>query len=196
MSGNNCTLGASASVSNSFAGGVNVFANNNGCFLWGGNFGAAPGVLSSTADNQGIFRTAGGFTIFSNAAGTLGVTLAANATAFAAVCDRKLKEDISVLDYAGMIEKMDEIDIYSFSYIHDEKKLKHRGPMAQDWSRMFPSEVYPETLIDTMDLHAISLCLYKALIAKQRKLERDFNDLKKSLAGAKDFDEFKRSLRL
>jgi len=154
-SGNTITSGI-----NSCAGGTAATVNHRGCFVWSDNtLNATP----TTADNQFRVGCAGGADFFSNGARTTGVTLSAGGGAWAAISDRNAKENIVELDYKDVLDKVDQLPIYQYNYKNTSPGLVCRGPVAQDWHALFPSEKDP-LKIDTMDLDGVSFAAIKGLL--------------------------------
>jgi len=117
----------------SFAAGRRAHAINNGAFVWGDSTNAD---ITSSAVNQFTVRAAGGTKIFSNAGLTTGVTLASGTSAWAAVSDYRLKDNIA--EYS-VLDKLDDYRAVEFDWKaggnHDV------GVMAQELQSIFPELV-------------------------------------------------------
>jgi hypothetical protein len=60
-----------------------------------------------------------------------------SATAFNTISDRNLKEKVELLDGQEVLRKVMELPISRWSFKDDSKKLRHIGPMAQDFHALF-----------------------------------------------------------
>jgi hypothetical protein len=55
--------------------------------------------------------------------------------------DKRKKNIIRKSDQAMSLEKLKKVNIYDFSYVDDEKKIEHKGVMAQELYEIIPSAV-------------------------------------------------------
>jgi hypothetical protein len=63
-----------------------------------------------------------------------------------------------------VLRRVDELPVYEYNFKGNPADVKCRGPTAQDWHRLFPSNK-PQHGIDTMDLDGIALAAIKGLSA-------------------------------
>lgn len=175
--GNNNQAGGTAS----FAAGTNAqTSGSNNCFVWGDSGGVtAPAASPDTVWFQtGTLAAAATpvFTIYSSAAAATGVQLNQGAGAWAAVCDRNAKENLRELSPLDILNRVEQLPIYEFNYKGGSEGMRCRGPVAQDWHVLFPSEKHPLT-IDTMDLDGISLAAIKGLALLVRQQQKHIQQL-------------------
>lgn len=156
-----CGVGNTMSGTNGFCGGRAATNNFNNSFVW--NDGAA--ALASTVANSMSWGCTGGARLTSNNINSLGVQLAAGGSAWAAICDRAMKENLVELDYSVVESKVETLPIFEYNYIGNDPSMVCIGPMAQDWAVEFPSSKDPLT-IETLDLDGIGLAAAKSLIVK------------------------------
>jgi hypothetical protein len=165
-SGINAFVGAgnsnTASGVNAFAAGTGARAIHDGAFVWSDN--SIGGITTSAFNNQFVAGCAGGVTFYSNTARTLGVVMTANASTWSSVCDQNMKENVLVLNPRDVLQRVDELPVYEFNYKGADAETRFRGPMAQDWHRLFPSKKDP-LRIDTLDLDGVALAAIKGLSA-------------------------------
>jgi hypothetical protein len=126
------------------------------------------------------FIASGGTGIYSNTGRTAGVTLAAGGSAWAAVSDRNMKQDIEELDTFAILNKLSLLPVYSWRYKTEVSGARHVGPMAQDFYAAFGLGDSDKT-ITTVDADGISLAAIKALKAENDAQRVEIDDLKTRL---------------
>ena len=134
--------------------------SHDNCFVW---CDASPRF--SSAANEITFGCSGGMRVFTNQASTTGVTIALGASAWAAVSDVNMKDNL--VPITGVLERVEQLPIYEYNYKGQPKEVVNRGPTAQDWHKLFPSEKDP-LRIDTMDLDGVALGAIRELSALVR----------------------------
>lgn len=75
--------------------------------------------------------------------------------------DRNLKTNITELDGAAVLAKLDELPMYEWSYAH-QSNVKHYGPMAQDFYATFKLG-NDDVSISTVDPAGVALASIKGL---------------------------------
>jgi hypothetical protein len=132
----------------------------------------------STSDNQFMVRAAGGTIIYSDAAMTTGVSLAAGSGSWSTLSDSTLKENITLPDVDQIAQKAKHIKVYSWNYIAQNDSIRHIGPMAQDFYAAFGLGEN-EATISSVDFDGINLLLLKTLIEKEELLTGKINEMMK-----------------
>lgn len=125
---------------------------------------------TSTAENQFMVGAKGGTIIYSDAAMTTGVSLAAGSGSWSTLSDSTLKENISSPNVEEIIKKAKALDVYTWNYIAQNDSIRHIGPMAQDFYSAFMLGEN-ETTISVVDIDGINLLLLKSLIEKEEELQ-------------------------
>ncbi len=151
----------------SFAAGQRAKALHDGAFVWADSTNAD---FNSSATNQFNVRASGGLRIFSNAALTAGVTLAAGGNAWAGVCDRNLKENLAAVDGGSILERLSRIPITEWNLKSQNPSIRHMGPMAQDFYAAFHVGE-DDRHITTTDADGVAFAAIQALY----RLVRDEN---------------------
>jgi hypothetical protein len=154
----------------SFAAGTGARAIHNGTFVWSDN--ASANTLQSTGNYQFLARASGGYTLYSNAAATIGVKLAAGSGAWASLSDRAAKTRVRSLDEADILAKVATLPISSWQYRSEDPKIRHLGPMAQDFYAAF-GVGEDDRHITSIDEDGVALAAIKALHAENRRLHAD-----------------------
>lgn len=143
-------------------------ARHPGVFMWADSHDLE---LHSTTSNQATFRVSGGFRIFSNAGMTLGVQLAPNASAWAAISDRDAKENIEPIDTGRVLEGVRQMPLSSWNYIADPEERRYIGPMAQDFHAQFG--LGDDKTINTLDADGVLFAAVQALAAENERLREE-----------------------
>jgi hypothetical protein len=123
---------------------------------------------------QFLARASGGFTLYTNAASTVGAQLAAGSGTWASLSDRNVKTNIAPLDDATVLDKVAALPISRWSY-RSEHGVRHMGPMAQDFYAAFKVGE-DDKHITSIDEDGVALAAIKALHAENATLRRRLAD--------------------
>jgi len=157
----------SAAGTYSFAAGARASAAQTGTFVWSdGSDGDT--ILASSRAYQFLARASGGFTLYTNAASTVGAQLAAGSGTWASLSDRNAKTGIVPLDDDAVLAKVDALPISRWSY-KTEHGVRHVGPMAQDFYAAF-GVGEDDKHITSIDEDGVALAAIKALHAENAQL--------------------------
>ncbi len=136
-SGSDATVGGgrenTAAGNYSFASGRRAKANNPGCFVWGDSTNAD---VTCSNDNRTIFRSSGGYYIYTNASLTSGMFLSGGGSAWNAVSNRALKENFAPVDTRRLLARLAQIEITTWNYRSQEPAIRHIGPMADEFNAL------------------------------------------------------------
>jgi hypothetical protein len=159
-------LNNEASGTGSFAAGVNAKATNDYSFVWGGS----PEVNTvSVADSSFTVNAPGGsrfVTGTNSSGGSIGVTLAANATSWDSLSDSNAKTAVTPIDHRETLRKVAALPVTAWNYKHDPKR-RYIGPMAQDFHAAFGLG-YDDKHISTLDTDGVTLSAIKGLVEEIR----------------------------
>jgi hypothetical protein len=165
----------------SFAAGARASAAQTGTFVWSdGSDGDT--ILTSSRTYQFLARASGGFTLWTNAASTVGATLAPGSGTWASASDRNMKTNVAPVDDAAVLDKVSRLPIKRWSYI-TERGVRHVGPMAQDFYAAF-GVGEDDKHITSIDEDGVALAAIKALHAENVRLKAGQRDLRSRLAAA------------
>jgi hypothetical protein len=154
----------------SFAAGARASSAQTGTFVWSdGSDGDA--ILTSSRAYQFLARASGGFTLWTNAASTVGATLAPGSGTWASASDRNMKTDVVRVDDAAVLDKVASLPINRWSYV-TEHGVRHVGPMAQDFYAAF-GVGEDDKHITSIDEDGVALAAIKALHAENARLHRE-----------------------
>ena len=145
--------------------------------------------INALADHQLLAQFPGGYRFETNTAPSLGVYLLPNGTAWNSFCDSTKKEDALLMDDEVMLQKLSDIDYYSWKYKDDpDPQNRHYGIMAQDFFAAFGKDalgiIGNDTLVNPIDMLGVAFSAIKALekrTARLEELEKENAMLKKAL---------------
>ncbi len=171
----------SAAGTYSFAAGARASAANTGAFVWSdGSDGTA--ILTSSQNYQFLARASGGYTLWTNAASTVGATLAPGSGTWASASDRNLKTDVAHIDDDAVLDKVASLPISRWSY-KSEHGVSHVGPMAQDFYAAFKLGE-DDKHITSIDEDGVALAAIKALHAENLTIRGENAQLRHRLAAS------------
>ncbi len=144
--------------------------------------GAPLSGLQSSVPNQFSARAAGGYRFFSSAQALSGVTLAADASAWAPISDGNAKDNFRDLDGEELLTKLARMPIREWNYKTQDAAIRHAGPTAQDFHAAFGLGEDP-LRISTIDADGIALRAIQALEARVRAHRERLQRIEEALAG-------------
>mgnify|MGYP002777896078 CR=1 FL=1 len=171
-----------ASGAYSTALGVNASTDGkDGAFVIGDN--SKSQLLVSGADNQFSARFVGGYQLFTNRQMTIGVSLAGGGNSWEVISDSTKKENFRPADGAQFLRKIAAMRLGSWNYRgQDKTRMRHYGPMAQDFFAAFGHDgvgtVGCDTLINQADFDGVNLIAIKALLQEVEQLKAENGRLK------------------
>jgi hypothetical protein len=139
-------------------------------------------VMESFVANGFRARFAGGYRLFTNSTANIGAFLNAGANAWAALSDRRLKENFVAVDGELFLKRIAAMPLSSWNYKGQEvTTMRHYGPMAQDFFAAFGKDALGnigcDTLINQQDFLGVNLIAIQALEKRTEKIE----DLEKKM---------------
>ncbi len=200
-----------ANGSSSFAAG-NVARAVDACsFVWADCCIDATGTsdlpLYSAGANTWNARATGGFylytscdTLFDPTSPPPGVNLPTGGSMWLAGSSRDLKENITPVSGASLLEDISKLPIYRWNYKEQDASIQHIGPMAQDFYATFNIGDNDKT-IAALDPAGISLAAIQELYKMNKELSKKTDEidvLKKQIAELqsdnKELSELKQEL--
>lgn len=170
------------------------FASNNGfqgTFVWSdGSAQASADTFRNTANNEFALRATGGFRFRTNLGGTTGCNLPAGSGVFNCTSSRYTKENF--LAEGNVLSKLRKIDVTSWNYISEGQKVRHLGPMAEDFYAQFKLGT-GNTSIGVQDLAGVSIAAVKELDEllqqKNAEIEKLQSELKQLRANQTEMEK-------
>ncbi|HEX8253553.1 MAG TPA: tail fiber domain-containing protein, partial [Thermoanaerobaculia bacterium] len=106
-----------------------------GSFVWTDR--SSDTAVTPTAQNQTIFRSSGGYWLYSNSTLTAGVTLAPGSGSWSSLSDRNMKENFFSVDGEDVLSRLRSVPVSLWNYKSQDASIRHIGPMAQDFHAAF-----------------------------------------------------------
>ena len=153
-------------------------------------------VMGTFVANGFRARFASGYRLFTNSAASIGAFLNADANSWAALSDVRKKENFLPVDGEAMLERIAAMPQYTWNYIgQDVTRLRHYGPMGQDFYKAFGhdalGEIGCDTLINQQDFLGVNLIAIQAL----EKRTEEIKTLKETISELKkEIEELKRTM--
>ena len=166
----------------SFAAGLRAKANANGCFVWGDSIGSD---VRCDTTNRTIFRSSGGFYIYTNAGLTTGAFLASGSGSWSSISDRNAKENFEPVDPQAVLEKVAQLPITTWNYKTQDDAIRHMGPTAQDFYAAFGLGDSDKT-IATVDADGVALAAIQGLYERNQALEAEVRTLQAENAALRE----------
>lgn len=91
---------------------------------------------------------------------------------------------MTAVDPQSILEKVNQLPVTTWSYIHDEEKTRHIGPMAQDFKRLFEVGIDDKT-IAYMDKDGVALAAIQGLSSNAAQEQSKVEELRKLVAAQK-----------
>lgn len=164
---------------NSVSAGYQCRAMHDGSFIYN-DYSNIPAYLLTTAANQFMAKAAGGFIFYTNSAATSGVTLASGSGSWASLSDSTKKENFELVNDSEILKKISQINVYTWNYKSQSPDIRHIGPTAQEFSRLFGLGEN-NTTINTVDIDGVNMAAIKALAEKNALLEGKSKELEEAL---------------
>jgi len=97
------------------------------------------------------------------------------AGAFTEGSDVNIKENFEEIDPLEVLDRVTDLPISTWNYIHDEDSVRHMGPMAQDFAAAFGLGA-SNTGITNVDANGVMLAAIKGLNQRMLDKEADLSD--------------------
>jgi hypothetical protein len=150
------------------------FATNNGftgTFIWSdGSAQQSADTFRNTANNEFAARATGGFRFRTNLGGTTGCNLPAGSGVFNCTSSRATKMNFASVSGTDVLAKVRALPITTWNYISEGDKVRHLGPMAEDFYAAFGLGEGSKS-IGVQDLASVSLAGVKALEERTAELQ-------------------------
>jgi hypothetical protein len=125
--------------------------------------------ILAIANNEFAVRAAGGFRFRTNATLTTGCDLPAGSGAFVCSSSRTLKEGFGAVDGEDLLARIRGVPVATWSYIGEQRGVRHLGPFAEDFRVAFGLGTDNRT-IGLLDIDGVNFAAVKALEARTAEL--------------------------
>lgn len=120
----------------------------------------------------------GSTTLTSNSSGTAGVSLPAGGGSWVSLSDVHMKENFAPVDGEDLLRRLRNVPISTWNYKTQEARIRHMGPMAQDFAAAFGIGE-DNRHITTIDPDGVALAGVKALDARTSMQQERIEALEK-----------------
>lgn len=156
---------STASANNTVVFGRKATSSHEGSFVFADGNNAA---VSSSTTNQMTMRYTDEISFYTNSGSSVGARLNGGNSSWSTISDRSLKENILTLNPKLILEKLNKLNIFSWSYIgYGDKGIRNYGPMAQDFYELFGEDgigqIGTDKTITFYDLSSVGILGVQAL---------------------------------
>ena len=120
----------------------------------------------------------GSATLTSNSGGSAGVSLSAGGGAWSSLSDVNMKENFAAVDGEELLTRLRTVPITSWNYKTQDNKIRHIGPMAQDFAAAF-NVGEDNRHITTIDPDGVALAGVQALDSRTNSQQLRIEELQK-----------------
>lgn len=145
--------------------------------------------LFATVNYQFKVRASGGVIFYSDPTLTNGIILFPGGGAWASVSDKKKKENFKHENPEDILKGITKLKITSWNYKSEDTKIRHLGPMAQQFYSTFGIGE-SKVSICTIDIDGVSMIGIKALEKRTSDLSEKLNGLNQLKTEIKNIDNF------
>lgn len=159
-----------------------LLASNNayGSFVWTDR--SSDIAVNPTAQNQTIFRSSGGYYLYSDANLSAGVRITPGGGSWSTVSDQRKKENFRKIDVESILKKVASLPLTNWNYKAQPATQRHIGPMAQDFYAAFQLDgIGNDTTINTADIDGVNMAAIQALEKRTAQLQKENEELKSRL---------------
>ena len=142
----------------------------------------------SYGDNTYTAQASGGVRFYTNSALTSGVELPAGGGAWSSLSDRAVKRNVVAVDTREVLRSLIAMPVSRWSYESQDEKVRHIGPMAQDFAAAFRVGE-DDRRINTLDADGVALAAIQGLYqvvqekdAENTALQQKVSDLEARLS--------------
>jgi hypothetical protein len=182
-----------AAGNHSFAAGSGARARHNGSFVLAATASTAlSDSVYSGGVSQMVLRADGGFYLTDGGgAGSVPTGYFLNTSTGAYLSDVGIWENNSDVntktafepaDFDQILDRLDQLEVQTWTYRKDEAGTRHIGPTAQDFHATFGYGSNNRAL-STLDVDGVALAALKALLERNKLLEARLQSLEKLVAG-------------
>ncbi len=134
--------------------------------------------ITCSDDNRTIFRSAGGFYIYTNSWLTSGMFLDAGGSSWNVVSDRTHKENFRPVDRQELLECLAAIPTQTWNYKSQDPSIRHIGPMADEFNALVEGlGGEGANYINSLDAGGVALAAIQGLYQQNQQLQAENAEL-------------------
>jgi len=142
-------------------------------------------VMYSATSNSFRARFASGYRFYTSSDLTTNCLLAGGDNAWSTTSDRRTKENLAEIEGEDFLKKIAGMQLTSWNYKSQDAKVRHYGPMAQDFFAAFGKDKYgiigTDTTINSADFDGINLIAIQALEKRTTQMKNEEQESIKAL---------------
>ena len=142
-------------------------------------------VMYSATSNSFRARFASGYRFYTSSDLTTNCLLAGGDNAWSTTSDRRTKENLAETEGEDFLKKIAGMQLTSWNYKSQNAKVRHYGPMAQDFFAAFGKDKYgtigTDTTINSADFDGINLIAIQALEKRTTQMKNEEQESVKAL---------------
>ncbi len=145
--------------------------------MWGDSTNS---VVPCSVDNRTIFRSSGGFFIYTNGSLTTGAYPPAGSGSWANLSDRNVKANFAPVNPQAVLEGVANLPLSTWMYKSEAGGVRHLGPMAQDFYAAFGLGA-DNKHITTVDANGVALAAIQGLYRQNQTLKAENAELRQRM---------------
>jgi len=149
-----------------------------GSFVWTDR--SSDTGVTPTSQNQTIFRSSGGYWLYSDSGLTAGVTLSPGGGSWNSLSDRNMKANFAAVNPREILRGVLNLPISTWNYKTQATSVRHIGPMAQDFFAAFKLGDGDKT-IATIDPDGVALAAIQGLNEELKDRDARIDGLQQQL---------------
>jgi hypothetical protein len=149
-----------------------------GSFVWTDR--SSDTAVTPTAQNQTIFRSSGGYWLYSSSDLSAGVTLSPGGGSWNSLSDRNMKANFAAVNPREILRGVLGLPISTWNYKTQADSVRHIGPMAQDFFATFKFGEGDKT-IATIDPDGVALAAIQGLNEELKDRDARIDALQRQL---------------
>ena len=149
-----------------------------GSFVWTDR--SSDSGITPTTQNQTIFRSSGGYTIYTDAGASAGVTIGSGGGAWSSLSDRNMKANFQSVNPREVLRGVLSLPISTWNYKSQNAPIRHIGPMAQDFFAAFKVGD-DDKHITTIDPDGVALAAIQGLHEELKDRDAKIEQLQQQL---------------
>jgi len=161
-----------------FAAGRRAKVSSQGAFVWGDS---TDEDVTDFGPDTFVARAIGGARFYSSPATETGVELPAGGGAWQSISDRNLKANLRSVNPREVLAKVVAMPVTTWNYITQEERIRHMGPMAQDFFAAFGLGE-SDKRITTIDIDGVALAAIQGLHELLRERDAELAALRNESA--------------
>jgi hypothetical protein len=138
------------------------------------------GIYAYSQNNTALYAysesTTGGYAAYFQGPAYVEGTLTANS--YVTASDKNIKDHFEAIDRESILDRVSELPVTSWEFKSDKTRLRHVGPMAQDFHAAFHLNGDDDKHINLADMAGVSLAAIQELNTQMKAKDAEIAELK------------------